>query len=125
MLGKVVEVLRVPELRQKTLFTLGLLFVYRLGFHVPLPGVNLDALAALQEGQGDLFAAFGILNALSGGAIGSCSLFTLGVRPYISASAVTGTVRPSMVTSPSASTRTSITFATTSRSTAPEAWIET
>jgi preprotein translocase subunit SecY len=67
--------------------TLGLLAVYRIGFHIPLPGVNLENLARIKEGTGGL-AAFGILNALSGGAIGSSMLFSLGVMPYISASII-------------------------------------
>ena len=50
MFAKVVEVFRVPELRKKILFTLGVLFVYRLGFHVPLPGVDLMYFVVVREG---------------------------------------------------------------------------
>jgi preprotein translocase subunit SecY len=78
---------RVPEIRKKILFTLGLLLAYRVGFHVPIPGVNYEVLARFQEQQSDGFA-FGIMNALSGGALGSSMLFTLGVMPYISASII-------------------------------------
>ncbi len=88
MLKKVVEVLRVPELRTKILITLSLLVVYRLGFHIPLPGVDLENLKKLQESQGGFMAAFGILNALSGSSISSCMIFSLGVMPYISASII-------------------------------------
>ena len=88
MFAKVAEVFRVAELRKKIFFTLTLLAVYRLGFHVPLPGVDLDALERLRQNQGGLMAAFGILNALSGGAVGSCMVFSLGVMPYISASII-------------------------------------
>ena len=78
---------RVPEIRKKILVTLGLLVAYRVGFHVPIPGVNYDVLARFQEQSSGSFA-FGIMNALSGGALGSCMLFTLGVMPYISASII-------------------------------------
>jgi preprotein translocase subunit SecY len=79
---------RVAEIRKKILMTVGLLVAYRVGFHIYLPGVNYDRLAGyLAQDEGGGFA-FGIMNALSGGAIGSCSLFTLGVMPYISASII-------------------------------------
>ena len=86
MFGKTFEILRVPELRKKILWTLGILFVYRLGNHILLPGVDADAYVARtsQAGAGWL----GILNVLSGGAIGSATVFALGVMPYISASIV-------------------------------------
>ncbi len=87
MIAKIVEVMHVPELRRKVFFTLGLLLIYQLGFHIYLPGVNTEAVRRLAEGQG-FTAAFGILNALSGSAIGSCTLFSLGVMPYISASII-------------------------------------
>lgn len=79
---------RVPEIRSKILTTVGLLMAYRVGFHVYLPGVSYSKLESfLADDSGDSFV-FGIMNALSGGAIGSCSLFTLGVMPYISASII-------------------------------------
>ena len=78
---------RVPEIRKKILITLGLLLAYRIGFHVPIPGVNYHELQRLTEQVSGGFA-FGIMNALSGGALGSCMLFTLGVMPYISASII-------------------------------------
>ncbi len=79
---------RVPEIRSKILVTLGLLLAYRVGFHVYLPGVDYSALEAeVAQGGGGGFA-FGIMNALSGGAMGSPVLFSLGVMPYISASII-------------------------------------
>jgi preprotein translocase subunit SecY len=87
MIGSFVNLFRVPEIRKKILVTLGLLLAYRVGFHVPIPGVNYAVLQRFQESQGGSFA-FGIMNALSGGAIGSCMLFTLGVMPYISSSII-------------------------------------
>ncbi len=82
-----VNLFRVPEIRKKILITIGLLAAYRIGFHVPIPGVNYAVLERFQAEQGGGFA-FGIMNALSGGAIGSCMLFTLGVMPYISSSII-------------------------------------
>ncbi len=76
---------RVPEIRRKILATLGLLLCYRIGFHVFIPGVDYAQINNLSQDYG---FAFGIMNALSGGAIGSLSLFTLGVMPYISASII-------------------------------------
>ena len=86
----VVNILKVPELRNKVLVTFGILFVYRAGFQVPLPGVNIAQLARFAEAQSGtgMGFAFGIMNALSGAAVGSCTLFTLGVMPYISASII-------------------------------------
>jgi len=78
---------RVPEIRKKIFVTLALLLAYRIGFHVPLPGVNYAVLERFTSQTTGGFA-FGIMNALSGGAIGSCTLFTLGVMPYISASII-------------------------------------
>jgi preprotein translocase subunit SecY len=78
---------RVPEIRKKILITLGLLGAYRIGFHVPIPGVNYAVLQRFTDQSAGGFA-FGIMNALSGGAIGSSMLFTLGVMPYISASII-------------------------------------
>ncbi|MBM3984436.1 MAG: preprotein translocase subunit SecY [Planctomycetes bacterium] len=87
MITGFVNLFRVPEIRKKVLITLGLLAAYRVGFHVPIPGVNYAVLERFQETMSGSFA-FGIMNALSGGAIGSCMLFTLGVMPYISASII-------------------------------------
>lgn len=79
---------KVKEIRSKVLVTLVLLFVYRIGFYIPLPGVNLSAsLENLysREGFGRLF---GLMNVLTGGQLQSATLFSLGVMPYISASII-------------------------------------
>ena len=81
------NIFRVPEIRKKILITLAFLLAYRVGFHIPIPGVNYAVLERYREQLSGGFA-FGIMNALSGGAIGSCTLFTLGVMPYISASII-------------------------------------
>ena len=85
MLSKVVEIFRVPDLRKKVLWTFVLLFVYRIGNYILLPGANPEAFTRGIVGQGGLF---GVLNAISGSAIGSATVFSLGVMPYISASIV-------------------------------------
>jgi len=87
MITGFLNLFRVPEIRKKVLVTLGLLLAYRVGFHVPIPGVNYSVLLRYQQEMQGGFA-FGIMNALSGGALGSCMLFTLGVMPYISASII-------------------------------------
>src|SRR6266581_4568953 len=77
---------RIPELRRRLLFTLGMLAVYRLGVHVPTPGIDRQAMAAFFEQQkGTLF---GLFNLFSGGALEQFSVFSLGIMPYISASII-------------------------------------
>ncbi|GCD78450.1 protein translocase subunit SecY [Thermaurantimonas aggregans] len=88
---KFIEVLKniwnIEELRSKILLTLGLLFVYRLGSNVVLPGIDPDSLSALQQ-QTDDNNLLGILNAFTGGAFANASVMALGIMPYISASIV-------------------------------------
>ncbi len=81
---------RIPDLRKKILTTFGLLFVYRLGFQIPLPGINLEVVksAADKINQGAFGSLFGIMNAFTGAGMGSATLFSLGVMPYISASII-------------------------------------
>ena len=82
---------RIGELRGRILFTLGLLVVYRLGAWVPTPGVDAKALGlifadlAKQGAGGNLF---GMMNMFSGGALANCTIFALGIMPYISASII-------------------------------------
>ncbi|MGE5302230.1 MAG: preprotein translocase subunit SecY [Alphaproteobacteria bacterium] len=86
MLSGLQNASRVPELRRRVLFTLGMLAVYRLGVHVPTPGIDRHAMAAFFEQQkGTLF---GFLNLFSGGALEQFSVFSLGIMPYISASII-------------------------------------
>src|SRR6187401_865170 len=85
MFGKAFDILKVPDLRKKILWTLALLFVYRLGNHILLPGANPEAFKHAIQGTGGWTS---VLNTLSGGAIGSATVFSLGVMPYISASIV-------------------------------------
>jgi preprotein translocase subunit SecY len=77
---------RLTELRQRLLFVLGALLVYRIGTFIPVPGVNPGALAALfDQQQGSILDMF---NMFSGGALERASLFALGIMPYISASII-------------------------------------
>lgn len=81
------NIYKIEELRNRIIFTLGLILIYRLGSFVTLPGINPEALANLQnqvEGNGLL----GLLNIFSGGAFSNASIFALGIMPYISASIV-------------------------------------
>jgi preprotein translocase subunit SecY len=92
---------RIPELRNKLLFTLGMLIVYRIGFYVPLPGVNAPALRANAVANADsaLGALSNYLSTFSGGDLGQSTIFGLGIMPYISASIILqlmGTVVPSL-----------------------------
>jgi preprotein translocase subunit SecY len=77
---------RVPELRRRVFFTLGMIAVYRLGVHVPTPGIDRQAMAAFFERQQNTL--FGFLNLFSGGALEQFSVFSLGIMPYISASII-------------------------------------
>jgi preprotein translocase subunit SecY len=86
MLSGFQNVSRIPELRRRVLFTLGMLAVYRLGVHVPTPGIDRQAMAAFFAQQRDNLLGF--LNLFSGGALEQFSVFSLGIMPYISASII-------------------------------------
>ncbi len=79
------NVFRVPELKKRIWFTLGAIIVFRLGTHIPIPGVNATALAHFFEQTGGIF---NFLNMFTGGALKRFSLFALGVTPYINASII-------------------------------------
>ena len=78
---------KVPELKEKILFTLLCLFIYRLGAHIATPGVNVQALADFlrNAGQGTLFSLYDLF---AGGGFSRATVFALGIMPYISASIV-------------------------------------
>jgi len=77
---------KIPELRRRIFYTLALLSVYRLGCHIPVPGINTDTLSRFfQSNQNTLF---GMLNMFSGRALENASIFALGIMPYISASII-------------------------------------
>src|SRR3954453_13807551 len=105
MFKTLLNIFRVPELRNKVLFTLFMLVIYRIGYHVPLPGVDqasFSALAKQQQESGDSSAAGRLasyVSLFSGGNLSQSTIFGLGVMPYISASIIfqlLGTVVPSL-----------------------------
>ncbi len=80
------NIFSIPELRRRVLFTLGMLAVYRVGCHVPTPGIDASVLAKFFEGtQGTLL---GLVSAFTGGALQRMTVFALGIMPYISASII-------------------------------------
>jgi preprotein translocase subunit SecY len=77
---------KVPELRRRILFTVGLLAVYRIGVFVTIPGVDRTVMNAVMHKQGG--GLLGLFNMFSGGALGNLSIFALGIMPYVSASII-------------------------------------
>src|SRR5204862_5897196 len=86
MLEKLRNIFAVPELKRRILFTLALFAVYRLGEHLPSPGVSAKALAQAFESQRNQL--FGLYDIFVGGAFSRATIFALGIMPYISASIV-------------------------------------
>ncbi len=90
MLEAFVNILKIPDLRKKVLFTLGMIGIYRAGTYIPTPGIDGARLAQffamLAETSGG--ALFGIMNMFSGGAISRLTIFALGIMPYISSSII-------------------------------------
>jgi preprotein translocase subunit SecY len=80
------NIYKIEELRNRILYTIGIILIYRLGSYVVLPGVNPSELAALQSQTSS--GLLGLLNMFSGGAFSNASIFALGIMPYISASIV-------------------------------------
>jgi preprotein translocase subunit SecY len=86
LFDKLANIFRVPDLRKRVLFTLGLLAVYRLGAHVPTPGINADKLAQLFERNSGSFLGF--IDMFSGGNARKLTVFALGIMPYITSSII-------------------------------------
>jgi len=80
------NVFAVPDLRKRVLFTLGLLAVYRIGSHIPTPGINPTALAELADQARNTM--FGLYDMFSGQNLSQMTIFALGIMPYISASII-------------------------------------
>ena len=85
MVTSIANMFRIPELRKRLLFTLGILAVYRLGIFVTTPGVDRVAMRRVVASSGGLL---GLFNLFSGGALEQLSIFALGIMPYISASII-------------------------------------
>ena len=73
------------DIRRKLLITLGIMVLYRFVAHVPVPGVNRAAIAAILEGGGAAGTLVGIMDMLSGGTVSNFSVLAMGVYPYITA----------------------------------------
>jgi preprotein translocase subunit SecY len=86
MLQSLRNIWDIPDLRKRVLFTLGLLAVYRLGSHVPTPGINARALIDFFEQNRANW--FGLVDMFSGGNLAKVTVFALGIMPYISASII-------------------------------------
>ncbi|WP_457642334.1 preprotein translocase subunit SecY [Persephonella sp.] len=86
MIDRIKNILEIKELRERIFFTLLMLALYRLGTHIPVPGVDAAALQHYFNAAGG--ALFNIYNLFSGGALGRLSVFALGIMPYISAAII-------------------------------------
>ena len=87
MLRAFINAFKIPDLRRKLLFTLGIIALYRIGGWIPIPGVDLDVLREATGGQ-QAGAIVGIINVFSGGALQQMAIFALGIMPYITASII-------------------------------------
>ncbi len=86
MFEKLANIFRIPDLRKRVLFTLGLLAVYRIGGHMPTPGIDPTALARLFAGASG--GLLGFVDLFSGGNLRRLTIFALGIMPYITASII-------------------------------------
>jgi preprotein translocase subunit SecY len=86
MFEKFANIFRIPDLRRRVLFTLGILAVYRLGAHITTPGVNVQALEAFFNSQAG--SSLGLVDLFSGGNLRRLTVFALGIMPYITASII-------------------------------------
>lgn len=90
MLGAVASIFKIPDLRKKVIFTIALLCIYRIGFHIPVPAFNPEKMAEVagQEGESPLGRVADYIQMFTGGTLRQSSLFGLGIMPYISASII-------------------------------------
>ncbi len=88
MFNAFLNIFRIPDLRKRVLFTLGLVSIYRLGAHVPTPGINADALAKIMGSQAGMNTLLGMMDMFSGGSFRQMTVFALGIMPYITASII-------------------------------------
>lgn len=80
------NIFQISELRKKLFFTLGILIIDRLGTYVPVAGVNIPLLAEYMKQATNLGVLFNYLDTFSGSALANCTLFSLGISPYITSS---------------------------------------
>ncbi len=89
MLTGLKNAFRIHDLREKILFTIAMLVLYRIGAHVPVPGVPFQSMLGLFAGDGSVASgAMALLNLFSGGALSYVSVFSLGIMPYITSSII-------------------------------------
>ncbi len=88
MISGLQNISKIPELRNRILFTFGMLAVYRIGIFVPTPGIDTQALGAFFEEQAKGGSLLGLIDMFTGGALSQFSVFALGIMPYISASII-------------------------------------
>ncbi|KXK31125.1 preprotein translocase subunit SecY [bacterium] len=88
MLGAFKNIFKIPELRKRLLFTLGILLLLQVGNQIPIPGIDSNLLLQLSRGSGGANDIFGLINQFTGGAFQRLSIFAMGVMPYITASIV-------------------------------------
>ena len=81
ILGAFVNAFKIPDLRKKMLFTLLIIAVYRLGSHIPTPGIDIEAAQRFASGAQE--GVFAFINLFSGGALTQMAIFALGIMPYI------------------------------------------
>src|SRR5580704_14216084 len=86
-LTNLANMFRVPDLRNKVLFTLGIIVVYRVGANVPCPGIDFNAVQSLVSASSKA-GVLGLLNLFSGGALTKFAVFGLGIMPYITSSII-------------------------------------
>jgi preprotein translocase subunit SecY len=82
------------DIRNRLLITVGLLVIYRLAAHVPVPGIDRDAIAGVLQGSGSGQALFNLLDLLSGGTVSNFSVLAMGVYPYITAQIILQLITP-------------------------------
>ena len=88
MAPRIFNMFRVEDLRNKILFTLGMLVLYRVGTHIPAPGIDIDAIQVLRDQTDENGGALAFLRLFSGGALTQFAIFALGILPYITASII-------------------------------------
>ena len=86
MLQAFINIWRIKELRNKLFFTIAMLVIYRVGFFIPLPGVDQETLKEAMSGQtGGIGSVLAYMQIFTGGSLSQSTIFGLGIMPYISA----------------------------------------
>lgn len=87
VLDSISNIFKIPDLRKKVFFTIGMLLLYRLGGHIPLPGISLSGLQKA-FGSAEMGGLFGLYDMFVGGAFSRATIFSTGIMPYITASII-------------------------------------